>query len=170
MATPPVGADIESICGKCGDVWHVVVAKVGDKVAKVLCKQCGAQHRHKPPERPGAETATAAKAPKVKKARATGASAKKKASSKAASANEPMVNFDPDKPVKPYKASELFAVGDRVSHPSFGTGVVELSPGPGKMQVFFPDGRRVLACAKAASTIGPVPTRKDDGGKPPQGL
>ena len=25
--TPAVGADIESICRKCGDVWHVVVAK-----------------------------------------------------------------------------------------------------------------------------------------------
>ena len=28
--TPAVGADIESLCSKCGDVWHVVVAKVGD--------------------------------------------------------------------------------------------------------------------------------------------
>ena len=38
----PVGKDIESICGKCGDVWHVVVAKMGEQIAKVQCKQCGA--------------------------------------------------------------------------------------------------------------------------------
>ena len=30
-----VGQDIESICGKCGDVWHVVVAMNGTAIAKV---------------------------------------------------------------------------------------------------------------------------------------
>lgn len=49
---PEVGADIESICRKCGDVWHVVVAKVGDQIAKVQCKQCNGLHRHKPPGAP----------------------------------------------------------------------------------------------------------------------
>jgi hypothetical protein len=43
-----VGADIESLCSKCGDVWHVVVAKDGEKIVKVLCKQCGGYHRYKP--------------------------------------------------------------------------------------------------------------------------
>ena len=27
-----VGADVEALCSKCGDVWHVVVAKVGERV------------------------------------------------------------------------------------------------------------------------------------------
>ena len=31
-----VGADVESLCSKCGDVWHVVVAKVGDQIVRVL--------------------------------------------------------------------------------------------------------------------------------------
>ena len=31
----PVGADIEALCGKCGDTWHVVVALVNGKIAKV---------------------------------------------------------------------------------------------------------------------------------------
>ena len=43
-----VGQDIESICNKCGDVWHVVVAKVGDKIAKVQCKECNGYHRYRP--------------------------------------------------------------------------------------------------------------------------
>src|SRR6202012_6152712 len=43
-----VGADIEALCSKCGDVWHVVVAKVGDKIAKVHCKQCNGDHRYRP--------------------------------------------------------------------------------------------------------------------------
>jgi hypothetical protein len=36
-----------------------------------------------------------------------------------------------------------------VQHATFGLGVVESSPGPGKMQVAFPGGRRVLAQARA---------------------
>src|SRR5262249_56275409 len=66
--TAPVGADIESICSKCGDVWHVVVAKVGEKIAKVQCKQCNGLHRYKPPGGPvaaprGASTPKARKPP-----------------------------------------------------------------------------------------------------------
>jgi len=44
-----VGADVEALCSKCGDVWHVVVAKVGEKIAKVQCKQCGGYHRYRSP-------------------------------------------------------------------------------------------------------------------------
>src|SRR5207237_3418822 len=45
-----VGADIEALCSKCGDVWHVLVAKdANGRIAKVQCKQCGGQHRYKSP-------------------------------------------------------------------------------------------------------------------------
>src|SRR4026209_315429 len=44
-----VGADVEALCSKCGDVWHVVVAKVGEQIVKVQCKQCGGYHRYKSP-------------------------------------------------------------------------------------------------------------------------
>jgi hypothetical protein len=169
----PVGADIESICGKCGDVWHVVAAKVGDKVAKVVCKQCGQQHRYKPPE--GKASANEP----VKAARPAGAGSKsKKASSPRAAkaADAPLVSADPGKPPKVYKPTESFAPGDAITHPSFGTGVVELIPGPGKIQCFFPGGRKVLALVKAPETIV-KPTARDEnagpkgpGDKPPQGL
>ena len=43
-----VGSDIEAMCKVCGDVWHVIVAKIGEKITKVECKQCGKQHRFKP--------------------------------------------------------------------------------------------------------------------------
>ncbi len=135
-----VGDDIESICAKCGDVWHVVVAKVGEKIAKVLCKQCGATHRYKPPGGP---------APVVKAAprkRATG-------EAKAAAVPEPRIAPDLTKPVRRYAASEIYAAGERVTHTAFGEGVVEAVPGPGKIEVFFASGRRVLAQAKAASTL-----------------
>lgn len=132
--TLPVGADIESLCSKCGDVWHVVVAKVGDKVVKVLCKQCGGQHRYKP--LPGA----------VSSVNKTPARATRKGSSRKKRAPEPppppVVNLS--RPVQPYHMTTCFEVGDRIAHPTFGEGVVEEMPGPGKMQVCFPAGRKLL--------------------------
>src|SRR4029079_17537733 len=47
MPTPGVGQDIEAMCGRCGQVWHVVMAKMGDKIAKVVCKRCGGHHRYR---------------------------------------------------------------------------------------------------------------------------
>ena len=153
----PVGSDIESICGKCGDVWHVVEAKVGDKIARVVCKQCGGRHRYKPPEGKASanDVAGGTKVAKEKKP----PSARKTAAAKAAkAAAEASIEADMSKPPRVYKPSDTYAPGERMTHPSFGTGIVEMLPGPGKVQVFFPGGRRVLAIAKAASTLGkPVP-------------
>lgn len=141
-----VGADVESICSKCGDVWHVVVAKVGDKIVKVHCKQCGKVHRYTPP---GGTPAA------VKKARAPRAAGAAKGTRAAAAreAEGPTVAADMSRPVRTYKPAESYAAGDRIEHPTFGTGVVEASPGPGKASVFFPAGRKVLAMAKATSTL-----------------
>jgi len=46
---PPVGVgqDIEALCGRCGQVWHVVMAMMGDRIAKVVCKRCGGHHRYR---------------------------------------------------------------------------------------------------------------------------
>ena len=35
------------MCGRCGQVWHVVMAKMGDRIAKVVCKRCGGHHRYR---------------------------------------------------------------------------------------------------------------------------
>jgi len=135
-----VGADIESLCSKCGDVWHVVVAKVGDRIVKVLCKQCGGQHRYKSPHGAPAEkklpsAIRPAKEPKAPVERF----------------EKPAVTADLTKPARTYRASEKFEVGDRIDHPSFGQGVIEISE-PGKITVFFATGRRVLVQAKDGGT------------------
>ncbi len=133
---PDVGADIESICAKCGDVWHVVVAVVGTKVAKVQCKQCGAYHRHK--------SGAAAKASAVKRPRK---STLRPGETSARAPAKPVI--DPDKPIKPYKMSDAFQTGDQIQHLRFGVGVVESAAEPGKIAVLFDDGRKFLAVAKA---------------------
>ncbi len=130
-----VGADIESICGKCGDVWHVVVALVGEKIAKVQCKQCGGQHRYRPPG--GTKPAKTPRAKKAAKSKSGSAKATKKA-------DLPTVEADLSRPVRPYLMSESFTRGDRLEHRVFGEGLVEEIVGVGKIQVFFTVGRKVL--------------------------
>jgi hypothetical protein len=71
---------------------------------------------------------------------------------------KPAVTADLTKPVRTYRASEKFVVGERVEHPSFGQGVVETAE-PGKITVFFASGRRVLVQSKDASTGGGGLTR-----------
>jgi transcription elongation factor Elf1 len=169
----PVGADIESMCGKCGDVWHVVAAKVGDKIAKVVCKQCGQQHRYKAPEGKADANAVPGKPPKVAKAKKAAGTGTKRRSAKAIADSTPLIAIDPNKPARVYKPTETFKAGDAITHPSFGTGVVELIPGPGKIQCFFPGGRRVLAMIKAASAGLEKPMSREElaiKGKPPKGL
>ena len=61
------------------------------------------------------------------------------------------VEADPTKPVRAYSASDKFEVGERVTHPSFGEGVVEASS-PGKITAFFSGTRRVLVQAKDGGT------------------
>jgi hypothetical protein len=150
-----VGQDVESLCSKCGDVWHVVVAKVGTKVAKVQCKQCGKLHRYRP-----TDGSPASRAAPVRRKKAAGSSRSKKAAEPPAPTG-PEVEPDMSKPIRTYSIRELFEPGERVDHPKFGVGVVEKSPAPGKIAVFFQSGRKFLAQAKPQSKLQ-RPTRKDD--------
>jgi hypothetical protein len=150
--TAGVGADIEALCSKCGDVWHVVVAKTGDKIVKVQCKQCSGYHRYKSPH--GAPAA--AKLPSAIRPAKEGKEPKAPKASRdpVERFEKPAVAADLTKPSRPYRASEKFEVGERVDHPSFGQGVIEIVE-LGKVTVFFASGRRVLAQSKegASSSI-----------------
>jgi predicted nucleic acid-binding Zn-ribbon protein len=153
-----VGADVEALCSKCGDVWHVVVAKVGEKIVKVHCKQCGGDHRYKSPHGAPAEK----KLPSaIRPAREPKAPVER--------FEKPAVAADLTKASKPYRASEMFEVGERIDHPSFGQGVIEISE-PGKITVFFASGRRVLAQARTAPPAGSLVRPKPfDHSNPPAG-
>ncbi|HVV88479.1 MAG TPA: hypothetical protein VHE35_35795 [Kofleriaceae bacterium] len=139
--TPPVGADIEAQCNKCGGPrWHVIEAKVGEEIVRVQCKECHAQHRYKNPNKA---------APAPRRAAATGEA--KPRAPRAEKVVErfatPAVAADLSLPVRTYKANEHFTPGERVEHPTFGQGVVEVSE-PGKVTLFFASGRKVLVQAR----------------------
>src|SRR5437867_4395039 len=145
MATAGVGQDIEDICTRCGDTWHVVVAKVGDRVIKVVCKLCGSQHNYRG-ENAGASSSSSSSG-------SWGASRRRRTTKRSPATPPPAPTFDPSKPPRAYSAQGNYLPGERIVHPSFGTGVVASSPGPGKVDVVFPAGARTLACAKAVSTL-----------------
>ncbi|HTM20388.1 MAG TPA: hypothetical protein VL172_07775 [Kofleriaceae bacterium] len=142
---------MESICSKCGDVWHVIVAMVGDQIAKVQCKECGAVHRHR--------TAAGTRAPGAApmRRRTTGEKPSRPASPAPPPPSAgPAVVANAELPVRAYAASVTYAVAERIEHPSFGIGIVEAVM-PGKITVFFASGRRVLAGNRPASMLAPPP-------------
>ena len=144
-----VGADVEALCSKCGDVWHVVVAKVGAQIVKVQCKQCGGYHRYKSPHGATKDAKLPSAIRPAKEPRPSRDPVER--------FEKPAVAADLSKSVRPYRASEKFVVGDRVDHPSFGQGVIEISE-PGKITVFFATGRRVLVQAKDGGTAAGAST------------
>lgn len=161
MATPAVGEDIEALCGRCGQVWHVVMAKMGDRIAKVVCKRCGGHHRFRTESDAGEEAQTReGRRPTL---------ARRSSRPHPPAAPVVLPPFNPDKPPRPYAAKDAYVPGDRVSHPTFGSGVVASSPGPGKVEIAFSAGMRVLACAKAASTLArPVAVDVPIADRPPK--
>jgi hypothetical protein len=136
-----VGADIEAYCGKCGTVWHVVVAMVGGRIAQVECKECGRRHRVRGG---GATGTTGAKPETARPHRRTGQTA-----TRAAKGGKSMIEPDLSRPPVRYSASARFAPGQRVEHTTFGPGIVERVLGPGKVQIHFAGGSRVLAMGRA---------------------
>jgi len=128
-----VGADIQNKCGECGDGAHVIVSITNGRIGKVECKKCSSQHRHRLTE---AEK-------QLKPA--------KRASRKSAPAEPtgPMVEPDLTRPIRPYQTSEIYAVGDRIDHQSFGTGIIERIMSPSKVQVYFSDGQKMLLQGRA---------------------
>ena len=129
-----VGSDVEAMCRVCGDVWHVVVAKVGDKITKVECKECGKQHRFKPtgdaPQinlEPTRRTIASAPGPKLPKSKV----------------HSSIPTHDPSKPTRPYSMRERFELGEQVSHKKFGSGVV-VGVEDSKIRVSFAEGVKTL--------------------------
>jgi hypothetical protein len=125
------------------------MAKMGDKIAKVVCKRCGGHHRYRD-ENATATADTGGDAGSRPRRPTFGSRRARTAHTEPA----PVPAFDPAKPPRTYTARDSYAAGERVAHPTFGVGVVAALPGAGKVEVIFPSaGPRVLACAKVTSTL-----------------
>jgi hypothetical protein len=56
---------------------------------------------------------------------------------------ETIVEPDLSRPIRAYHLTDSYRAGDRIAHPTLGTGVVQGSAGVGKVRVFF-DGKKTL--------------------------
>jgi predicted nucleic acid-binding Zn ribbon protein len=126
-----VGSDLEAICKKCGDVWHVVIALAARRIAKVECKECGARHRYRAVK---GEIGAVRGKPAARATSSRTRSGKKK---------QP-VRADESRPRRDFRMSDTYEVGDRLLHASFGEGVVQEVAGPAKIVVLFDVGSKTL--------------------------
>jgi hypothetical protein len=139
-----VGGDIGAICRKCGDVWHVVVAVVDGRIAKVECKQCGGRHRYRP--------ADGAPATRVRRASGSATTRSTRAAGTRGTKLAKLIEADPSRPPRRYLATESYQQGDRMVHPNFGEGVVQAITGPTKVQVLFASGEKTLVHARKTAS------------------
>ena len=154
---PKTGGEIDSWCTKCKlDLTHRIIAMVGDVVKKVECKTCGSHHLFRPPksERDKAQAAkTAAReareAGRPPSATATRASERAAAASRAerdmVASWEKAIAGQPATAFKPYRITLVLSEGELVRHSKFGDGVVARVLDPGKVEILFKDGVRMMA-------------------------
>jgi hypothetical protein len=139
-----VGGDILAYCGKCKrDLAHVIIAMMGTKPARVICKTCQSPHNYRLGESGSSSRRTSSLAPKAPRATKTFVKNSEYWEQKMATKKQ--------LPMKPYKTQELFQLGDVISHTKFGLGIVEEVKDNGKIVVLFRDEERTLIHGMGAS-------------------
>ena len=142
------GDEVDAKCSKCkiegvGDVVaHTVLAMKGDKIARVKCNTCTAEHAYRAP--PTASEATAAKRRAERKTTKTAP-----ITPKTTATEFEVIAADKDmSAAQKYSIKMELKLHDVVDHPKFGIGVVTEIREHQKAHVAFPEGGRVLIYAR----------------------
>jgi hypothetical protein len=131
------GKDVDSYCTKCKlELGHLIVAMVGDKIAKVKCKTCGGTHNYRVVKaQKSAGTAKKATAPKIPKEIGKPPEVLWQERISKARGTE-----------SPYGMGKAFKIGDIIAHELFGKGVV-LQVASKKCTAIFVDKERIMVSA-----------------------
>lgn len=138
MPKRSVGQNVDGWCTKCKLILaHTIEAMVGERVSRVHCNTCGAQHawRANPP---GTAAPRSRRASTAADRRGVGRP------------SAPVLDYDAlvrsrdGASGRPYSIHESFRLDELVAHPSFGLGVVTGDRGD-KIDVLFREGARTLA-------------------------
>jgi len=122
------------------DLGHTITSMVGGMPARVICRTCKSEHNYKPKKglkEPGVATAkpaAASRAPRASKAE------------KAVPVEfewSKQINAS-NRAIRQYAANEGFQQGDRLSHPTFGEGIVQKVIFPNKIEVLFRNDIKTL--------------------------
>ncbi|MBC7692436.1 MAG: hypothetical protein H7222_11795 [Methylotenera sp.] len=140
MPSLTVGKDALSYCSSCKmDLNHTIVSMKGDKLHRVQCRTCKKEHVFKAPK---GLTEPATDKPE-KKARAKKSSEPKVDHSIGAEWEKLMASHK-HLPTKPYSTKMHFALGEKISHPTFGDGIIAKHIHPNKVEVVFQTDLKVL--------------------------
>jgi hypothetical protein len=117
---------------------HVIVAMVGDQIARVKCNTCNGEHAYRPP--PSASEATA----KKRRAERKSSNIERMGARATPSDYEVLTKGKDLSAAQAYAPSMKLNRDDVVKHPKFGVGLVtEIREGL-KAHVAFPEGGRIL--------------------------
>ena len=141
MSAPEVGKDVVSWCTKCKMMLdHTIEAVDGDKIKRVHCNTCQAQHVHRA-QKPGTKKA------KSRSTKTAGRPQGPTNKSKASDYERYLEGRDPSS-ARRYSMRAVFAAGELIEHPKFGLGVTVSLKDTTKIEVLFPDGPRTLVHAR----------------------
>lgn len=140
------GDIVEARCTRCRTVTnHTIIALVETRIARVQCNTCGGMHNYHPPKATPAPRAARSKpAPAARPGRAK-ATAKGAAEADSALWLERCSAVDPGQGL-PYAMDRSFPADSLVNHPTFGLGLVLALHPPGKVEILFREGRKLLRC------------------------
>jgi hypothetical protein len=120
------------------DLNHVIVAMHGDQVRRVQCRTCKKDHQYRAPK--GIDDPKAAQHERTSVARATKEPKRKPIEEEW---QQKMLELR-TAPSKTYSARAPFSPGEKIQHPSFGTGIVSKLIHPNKIEVLFEHDLKVL--------------------------
>jgi hypothetical protein len=142
-----VGGEVDAFCRSCKLVLgHTVLAMVGERIAKVRCNTCNAEHAYRAsvpgvPAPRRAKTASAVGSPR----------ARAEAAVKGHGLDELLEGRDLQT-ARAYAPKEVFEQGEVLRHPSFGVGLVMEIRGD-RLDVMFQSGLRTLALHRPTQTL-----------------
>lgn len=135
-----VGSEILSHCGKCkDDTTHVISVMADEKISKVMCNTCKAQHNYRKPKMQDKDKT---ETKPVKTAKTT--SARKGLKSAAKKWNDILANYELSD-AQGYKMKQDYEEAALIDHPVFGIGVVTRKIDQYKIEVHFETGLKLLA-------------------------
>jgi len=137
MKNASVAKEALSYCTSCKrDVNHIIVAMKGERIAKVQCLSCKKEHVYRAPK---GITEAPVKTPRTRKSAAS-----EPTHSSIEAEWEKLMNTHKDLPMKAYSTKAHFGLGEKLSHPTFGNGIVGKLIYPNKLEVIFQTDIKVL--------------------------
>ncbi len=135
------GDDVEARCTRCREVTnHTVVALVEGRVARVQCHICDGVHNYHAP------AATRTPRPPAPKPVARAPRPRRNSAAAELAEWEEVTGPAEKDTALPYAMNLRCRAGDLLRHPVFGLGVVKVLVPPGKMEVLFQMGKKLLRC------------------------